>query len=133
MARPEHEPTVASRRRVTIGAGSGMSHEALALALDISRNTLEKHYGDELSKGAAVRQLEIKESIFRQAKKGNVAAARLYLQGAAQAVPQAAPDSEQPEFVPPIADGLKAARDRAATTAQQGTEWAGVLQRKQLQ
>ena len=132
MARPEHEPTVASRRRVTIGAGSGMSHEALALALDISRNTLEKHYGDELSKGAAVRQLEIKESIFRQAKKGNVAAARLYLQGAAQAVPQPTPGSEQ-EFVPPIADGLKAARDRAATTAQQGTEWAGVLQRKQLQ
>ena len=129
--RPPYEPTLADRRRVAIGKASGMTHAALASALHIARETLEKYFEHELTAGADEKRLEIQEAMFKAAKKGNVAAARYLSQGVAAS---AAPVPEIPGAAPsPTADGLKAARDRAATTAQQGTEWQGVLQRKQLQ
>ena len=130
--RPEHKATAVTRRKVAIAAAWGTSHEAIALALDICRNTLEKHYQYELTIGAEAKRQEVREAIYRQARKGNVAAARMLEHGVLHATQL--PPTDAPGAAPsPIADGLKAARDRAATTAQQGTEWAGVLQRKSLQ
>jgi hypothetical protein len=122
--RPEYEPTAAARRRVTIGAGSGMSHEALARALKISRNTLEKHFAEELANGAAERQLELKEALYRQGKKGNVAAIRLYLQGA---TPPPSPTPDSLQVLPSQTMGVKAQRNEGAKTATQGTEWQDIL------
>jgi hypothetical protein len=123
MGRPEYKPTAATRRRVTIGAGSGMSHEALARALRISRNTLEKHYAEELSNGAAERQLEVQEALFRQAKKGNVAAIRLYLASSAP-IP-----TENSLEVVTMQPGVKAQRNEQAKSAPTGTEWQDILPR----
>ena len=128
MGRPEHKPTEATRRRVESAAGSGLSHEGIAMALGVDRGTLEKHYRHELTVGAYVARVEIVEAMRKAAKKGNVAAARLYLQGAEKPPAMQAPlGSEALQGLPVAPDGLKAARNRAATTAQEGTEWANLL------
>jgi hypothetical protein len=128
MGRPEHQPTVATRRRVESAAGSGLSHEGIAMALGIDRGTLEKHYRHELTVGAHVARVEIVEAMRWAAKKGNVAAARLYLQGAEKPPAMQAPlGSEAPQRLPIAPAGIKAERDQMAKTAQEGTEWADLL------
>jgi hypothetical protein len=118
--RPPHAPTSMSRRKVAISAGGGMSHEAIALAMGLSRPTLVKHYAHELTVGAYECRQAALEAIFRAAKKGNVAAAREYLKGAPGV--GGAPTEL-------AAEGVKAARNRVAKTAQQGSEWSDVLPR----
>ena len=126
--RPPHEPTATARRRVAVLAGGGWSQDDIAAVLEIDRNTLAKHYMHELTVGAREKREEILEAMRKAAKKGSVPAARLYLQNIGQVLPATALADES--IAPsPIADGLKAARDRAATTAHTGTEWAEVLAR----
>lgn len=49
--RPEHVPTKASRELVEQHKALGLKHVEIATLLDVSRDTLEKHYGRELSTG----------------------------------------------------------------------------------
>lgn len=112
--RPPHEPTDKLRRRVSIAAAAGMRHEDIATGLGIARNTLDKHYEFELSVGAWERRMEVIEAVHEQALKGNAAAAKTFT----QLVPVvAAPPAD------PLPEGIKAQRDLAAKTAQEGTEW----------
>jgi hypothetical protein len=124
VARPAFKPTNALRRRVSIAAGAGMSHQDIAIGLGISRPTLEKHFMAELSVGANARRLEILEVMHQTAKKGNVAAQKAFLAMTPQlAAPPArvdATDDAQPQ-------GKKAAALVAAQTAGKGTPWAEVL------
>ena len=66
------------RQKVAIAAGGGMAHESIALALGIARNTLEKHFAHELSAGAYQKRLDVLLAMHAAAKKGNVAAAKVY-------------------------------------------------------
>lgn len=116
--RPEYQPTAAARRRVSIAAGGGMPHEEIAIGLGISRNTLEKHFQEELSVVANERRLEVIGAMHRSALKGNVAAQKAYL--AMTPAPAAPPAEEKPE-------GKKAQAQADAVTAQAGTEWADLL------
>lgn len=113
------------RRKVCILAGAGMSHEEIALALGIgSRVTLTKHFGHELTVGAYQRRAEVADAMYRAAKKGSVAAARVYLQQApraAAAAPADLPDDDQP------AEGKKERAQREAAVAHVGTEWDDIL------
>jgi hypothetical protein len=134
--RPEHKPTVASRRTVSIGAGGGMRHEDIALALGINRDTLTKHYALELSTGAAMRRLEVLQAQYRAAlKKGSTSAAKAYLAVEPElaappvpppGVPAAAP---APAEAAPVAKtmGKKEQQAADAVTAGQGTEWESLL------
>lgn len=123
MGRPCFKPTPHLRSRVATAAGGGMSHEDIALALGISRNTLEKHFAHELSVGASSKRMDAMEGLHRAAKKGNVAAAKQYLAGTMRTAPPPLPD-------PPKADtaaGKKEQAQAAAKTAQLGTEWEDLL------
>ena len=133
--RPEHVPTAALRRKVSIGAGGGMRHEAIALAIGVSVPTLRKHYEAELSTVAMQRRMEALQGVHKAAMRGSSSAAKLFL-------------ANEPEFTPPPADGdvrpepaaapaaapapaaklgKKEAANAAATTAQVGTGWDGLL------
>lgn len=112
------------RRRVAIAAGCGMSHEEIAIGLDISRPTLEKHFEHELSVGAYQKRMEVFEGLHRAAKKGNAAAVRLFTlinpQIAPPPVHTAAAPKEQKR-------GKKEQAEMDAVTAQQGTDWGDIL------
>ena len=119
--RPPFQPTKAQQRRVSIAAGAGWSHEEIAIALEISRPTLEKYFAQELTVGAYQRRAEVIEAMYRTAKKGNVAAQKAYAAlGPHVAAPPLQKDPEKPE-------GKKAQAQADAVTAQHGTEWADLL------
>ena len=126
VGRPPHEPTATKRLRVAILAGAGWSYERLALLLDIDRNTLTKHYAYELTIGAAEKQAEVMEVVYRSAKKGSLPAAKFYTQ---HGTPAPTPTDASLEIVsmPSQATGVKAQRNEQAKTAQQGTEWSQLL------
>ena len=121
--RPSFKPTAALRRKVSVAAGGGMSHEEIAIGLKISRPTLEKHFAYELSHGAYARRLEVLDAMHRTAKRGNVAAQKAYMaldpQIAATPLPKDAPK------VPP--KGKKEQAKDDAVGAQQGTGWGDLL------
>lgn len=129
MARPEFKPTATQRKKVAIAAGGGMSHEAIAQALGIARNTLEKHFMAELTAGASERRLEALQGLHAAAKKGNVSAVKAYLAGEPQfiATPVQPDQPDQQAGPKPQALGKKEAAQQAATVAQNGTGWEGLL------
>jgi hypothetical protein len=101
-----------------------MSHEDIALALGISRNTLERYFANELSVGASSKRMDAMEGLHRAAKKGNVAAAKQYLSGTMRTAPPPPPHPSQARTEPP---GKKEQAQAAAKTAQHGTEWEDLL------
>jgi hypothetical protein len=126
MARPAFQPTAALRKKVSICAGGGMSHEELALALGISRPTLEKHFALELSVGAYQRRAEVLSAIHRAALKGNITAAREFLKLDPQlAAPPAPAPAPATKAAAPLGKKDQAKQD--ATTAHIGTEWGALL------
>lgn len=111
-----------------------MSHEQIALALGISRNTLEKHFEVELSTGAYQRRMEVLVALHAAAKKGNVSAAKAY----AGATPQFLPPAEFAAAPSPVSEpeareatqpakGKKERQHEEATVAQVGTDWEHLL------
>jgi hypothetical protein len=124
--RPEFKPSAAQRRSVSIAAGGGMSHEDMANALGISRNTLEKHFEAELSRGAMKRRMEVLDAMHVAARKGNVTAQRAYLERTPQL---AVPPLPAPGDGPTEKLGKKEQAARDATTAQSGTGWEDILPR----
>jgi hypothetical protein len=111
------------RSMVAAAAGGGMSHEDIALALGIARNTLEKHFEAELSVGAFKKRMEVLAAMVRAAKAGNVAAQKAYLQ--LQPKPAAPPLQAPAPAAKPA--GKKQQADADAKTAAVGTEWADLL------
>ena len=118
--RPAFKPTPIQRRKVTNAAAGGMSHEEIAVALGIARNTLEKHFGTELSSGALNRRMEVLDAMARTALKGNVSAQKSFL---AMTPTLAAPPAEEPK-------GKKAQAQADAVTAANGTDWNDLLDPK---
>jgi hypothetical protein len=125
MARPTFKPTATQRLSVSVSAAGGMAHEEIALALGISRNTLEKHFAIELSTVAYRRRMDVLTAQYRAARKGNVAAQKAFLQNTpALAVP---PVKTAEEKQKPLGKKEQAAAD--AKTAGAGTEWGNLLPR----
>lgn len=129
MARKPHKPTAATRRRVAICAGGGMSHEAIAQVLRIDPKTLRKHYETELACGANERRAQVLEKLFAQARKGSTSAARLYLRNEPQfkALSPEAVQSDGEKEGPKKPIGKKEQANQEAVTAAAGTEWADLL------
>jgi len=110
-----------------------MLHEQIAIALEISTDTLRKYYERELSVGANQRRMDVLEARYRVAvRKGSSAAAKAYLADEPQlAVPPApraaAPVPEVPAPAPKLGKKEQAAAD--AVTAADGTQWGDLLPR----
>ena len=94
-----------------------MAHADIALALGISRPTLHKHFAQELSVGAMQKRGEVMDAVMKAAKKGNVAAARLYL--------SLNPDAGTVPVEKP--KGKKDQAQETAKTAEKGTDWEDLL------
>lgn len=129
MARKAHKPTAATRRRVTICAGGGMSHESIAQVLRVDPKTLRKHYESELASGANERRAQVLETLFAQARKGSTSAARLYLRNEPQFEPLSPAAVEPSEPKPEKPNGKKEQAQADAVGAESGTGWDGVLPR----
>ena len=131
--RPPFKPTPAMRRKVASAKAGGMSEDSIALALGITRPTLAKHFMAELTTGAAVKRMAVLDALFTAAAKGNMSAAGkalLLLQAVAPQAPQqpGAPAPDQTPAPAPAAKlGKKEAQAVAAVSAQDGTEWQGLL------
>lgn len=118
-------PTKADRRRVEVAAGGGMPHDEIATALGISVGDLRSAYDYELSVGAHRRRLDVMQGLYKEAKSGNVAAAKKYLEHQVRmAAPPLEPPAEKPK---PEKIGKKEQRNRDAVVAGQGTEWEDLL------
>lgn len=107
-----------------------MSHDEIALAIGIARGTLEKHFASELTAGAAQKRLDVIASLFTSAtKKGNTSAAKAYLEHAPQLTTADgdAAGGSKTVTVKARAIGKKAQANIDAQTAQQGTDWDGLL------
>lgn len=122
MARPAFKPTPALRRRVSIAAAAGMSHQEIAIGLGIAKMTLEKHFVADLSIGANARRLEIVEALHKSAKGGSVAAAKAFL---AMQPALAPPPAEIDEPARPV--GKKQEQNAAAQVAHVDTGWAAIV------
>lgn len=137
--RPAHVPTPALRRKVSVAAGGGMRHLDIAIALGISRETLEKHYQAELSGGATLRRLEVLAALHTAAtKKGSSSAAKAYLLHQPELAVPPLPEGEtasapaQPAApaaapAPAAKLGKKEQAQADAVTAAVGTEWGPLL------
>jgi hypothetical protein len=113
------------RAKVASSAGAGVSHEQIAIALGISRTTLLKHFGTELSRAAYSRQMDVAHAMYLAAKKGNVAAQKAYMAMTpkASALPLPAPEAEKSPKL-----GKKEQANADAQVAQVGTDWDSLLQ-----
>lgn len=72
--RPFFEPKPSDYRKVEEMVSGGMSIDAIAVAVGITKPTLYKHFAEELSQGAAKKRGELIDMLFKAARKGNVTA-----------------------------------------------------------
>jgi hypothetical protein len=119
MARPEFKPTKAQRRSVSIAAAAGIAQEEIAIQLGVAKMTLRKHFAFELTQGAYRKRQEVLNGLFRAAKKGNVSAAKRFL--------DATPEIAAPLDVVGKPPGKKEQAAADAVTAQIGTDWDSLL------
>jgi len=116
MARPKLNPTREQRRLVSVAAGAGISHEDIAIALEISRSSLGRHFARELTVGAYRCRIDVMVAMYRAALRGSAAAQKGYL----ALTPRVA--------VPTLPKlGKKAQANADAPTAQHGTDWETLL------
>lgn len=130
--RPPLKVTKKLRERVQEYRACGMSEEDIALALDISRPTLRKHFSLELRKGHAVKRAHAINLLWSTAKKGNVSAQRKLIDMTKvmedpKTAGERAADPKGPPNLKVIARGKKEQAQDDAHTAHLGTEWEGVL------
>lgn len=74
MPRKAHEPTDDNRKKIESMAGYGLPQDQIAKVMRISEATLKKYYAEELSRGAAVANSLVAESLFKQCRQGNTTA-----------------------------------------------------------
>jgi len=75
----EHIPDEDSRKLVRNLSAMGTRYVDIAHKLDITDDTLRKHYKAELEDGRIDANAQIAGTLFQQAKKGNVGAAIFWL------------------------------------------------------
>lgn len=110
-----------------------MLHEQIAIALEISVDTLRKYYETELAVGSTQRRMDVLQAMYRAATvKGSTSAAKVYLANEPQL---AVPPGPQPTAAPAPAAATQAAKPLGkkeqqtadAKTAAAGTEWSDLL------
>lgn len=62
--RPPHAPTDVTRNQVKYYCGMGLTQEQMATLMGITRETLRKHYREELDSGMAEMNLRVSENLY---------------------------------------------------------------------
>lgn len=75
----EHIPSDETKKLVRNLAAVGVRYVDIAHKLDITDDTLRKHYKGELEDGRIDANAQIANTLFQQAKKGNMTAAIFWL------------------------------------------------------
>lgn len=84
MARPEHEPTPATRQLVQLHATIGTQQSVIADIIGIDAKTLRKHYRTELDHASAQANATIGGALFNKAKGGDTTAMIFWMKTRAQ-------------------------------------------------
>lgn len=79
MQGKEHLPTEETRKLVRSLSAVGIRYVDIASKLDISDDTLVKHYKKDLEDGRIDANASIGQTLFQQAKNGNTSAAIFWL------------------------------------------------------
>jgi len=79
MQGKEHIPSDESRKLVRSLSAVGIKYVDIAHKLDITDDTLRKHYKSELEDGRIDANASIGQTLFQQAKNGNTSAAIFWL------------------------------------------------------
>ena len=120
--RPAFSPTDDQRRQVKALAAYGVPQDDIATVLAIDAKTLRKHFWTDLQTGVLEANAKVAQSLFQRAttEKGSagVTAAIFWLKVRA--------GWREPSVTPEL--GKKADRERAAVTAERGTDWEALLQ-----
>ena len=72
--RPAFEPTDEHRKLVRDMVAAGIPHESIARVIGISRNTLEKHFREEIDTAAAEANAKVAMTLFEKALSGDTTA-----------------------------------------------------------
>ncbi|WP_166652489.1 helix-turn-helix domain-containing protein [Enterovirga rhinocerotis] len=119
-------------QRVEEMKACGISDEAIAERLTLSRTTLLKHYGRALRVGRHRRRAELNEIVWREARAGKSWAVKM-LKADMEAA-EAEEDflggakAEQPAAPKPPKLGKKEIAQQEAVTAAEGTDWGTDLE-----
>jgi hypothetical protein len=79
MTRRAHQPTEATRVKVTAHAMTGVAHHELAVLMDLSTKTLLKHYRKELDYGKAQGVARVTGKLFALCMAGDKAMIAFYM------------------------------------------------------
>jgi hypothetical protein len=97
MPRPKLNPTEEQRRMVKTMTAMGANQEEVAMRLGVrSPKTLRKHFRKELDQGGSEANMAVAQSLYKEAKGGDVKAAMFWLKCRAGW-------RDQPGFEPPRA------------------------------
>lgn len=116
----EFQPTPEQREDVDILVGGGMGEEDISRAIGIARETLRKHFADELANGRSRKRAAAIKALFQNVKTGNVAAVDRYLK-LSDPIPTPAATTAEKNV------GKKAAAIEAAQSAAEGTPWGQLV------
>jgi hypothetical protein len=79
MSRRPHQPTPKDVQYVEALASYGVPEEDIARVIGVTRNTLRKHYSDQLENGQTRTNAQVAGFLFSAAKKGSVPAMMFWL------------------------------------------------------
>ena len=119
--RPAHEPKPEDRRYVEAMSAMGLPAWQIARIVGITEPTLRKHYAEEIELGPWRANLEVAQSLFRQATrkdKPSLVAQIFWLKARAGWI-EAGKDMDAP--------GKKAVAEALSKTADHGTPWEDLL------
>lgn len=77
--RPQFNPTAEQRSDVELMAADGTSIDCIAAIIGIQKQTLAKHFADEISLGRARKRLHYLKSLEKQSDGGNASATKTLL------------------------------------------------------
>jgi predicted ArsR family transcriptional regulator len=79
-----HNPTEETKKVVKMLSAVGTRYEDIAAKLEITDDTLRKHYRKELDEGRIEANASVAQTLYQQAKNGNTTAAIFWLKTRAQ-------------------------------------------------
>lgn len=126
--RPEFEPTQRQRDDVKLWVSDDWTEDRMAAQLGISRNTLRKHFAEEIQYGADRIRTMVLRDLQRSSAAGRTGASAKLLELTEKVRPPGPPkseaaDDESPE--PPL--GKKAQAKVDAMTANKTPGWSGLV------